>query len=416
MNTVRHPLSLALATLLVALPASSAPTAGPPTQVWIDVATHDIAGMPDLGAMGGMAGFAGKMMGGKADAGSRLYPQAQRPALAGKLFDVALYNRLKPGLEAQQSIPAGLGLGKSLTLLPPTSNPDGRRDDPSQTEDVEMTIHEYWGCGAGVRKGQPNTFKVKVKGGQVQTEGSMAKGRYAPDRDIDTGPAYALWPNRKSGQRVGSNASLTGQHHITGDGVPASLTFQLGQSADFMPKIALNHSGGLADAVPVTWQPVDRARAYFLHAFAMRDPRTVVLWSSAEVAGVGDGIVNYLTGSQIDKWLKEKLLLPASTGSCTIPQGIFNGTGEGAGMAPLNMIAYGPETNITWPERPADPKQPWNPEWNVRIRTKSTSTAILGMDMSGMDDDAQPGQDSQPPEEDEGVGKKLLKGLLKRGL
>ena len=60
MNLHRHPVPLVLATaLLVALPASSAPS-GPPTQVWIDVATHQMAGMPDLGALGGMAN---RMMG-----------------------------------------------------------------------------------------------------------------------------------------------------------------------------------------------------------------------------------------------------------------------------------------------------------------------------------------------------------------
>ena len=55
MNPIRHPLTLALAAAVsVALPASSAPP-GPETQVWIDVATHHQAGMPDMGSMmGGM--------------------------------------------------------------------------------------------------------------------------------------------------------------------------------------------------------------------------------------------------------------------------------------------------------------------------------------------------------------------------
>ena len=80
------------------------------------------------------------------------------------------------------------------------------------------------------------------------------------------------------------------------------------------------------------------------------------------------------------------------------------------------MVAYGPETNLAWPPRPADPKQPWKPEWNVRVRTKSTTTAMLGMDMSGMGNDTKSDDGRQQPEEDEGVGKKLLKGLFKRGL
>ncbi|WP_313928115.1 hypothetical protein, partial [Pseudoxanthomonas sp.] len=60
----RTPLTLALATaLVVALPASSAPPAGPETQVWIDVATHSMAGLPEMGMLGGLAGK--MMVGGK---------------------------------------------------------------------------------------------------------------------------------------------------------------------------------------------------------------------------------------------------------------------------------------------------------------------------------------------------------------
>jgi hypothetical protein len=72
------------------------------------------------------------------------------------------------------------------------------------------------------------------------------------------------------------------------------------------------------------------------------------------------------------------------------------------------MIAYGPESNIAWPPKPADPKLAWNPEWNVRVRTKSTTTAMLGMDLAAMGQ-GQPQQ--QQPQEKKSM-KTLLKGLL----
>ena len=112
------------------------------------------------------------------------------------------------------------------------------------------------------------------------------------------------------------------------------------------------------------------------------------------------------------------MLLPPTATSCAIPQGIFKPTGnsaaQGGGMASVNLIAYGPETNIAWPPRPADPKQPWNPEWNVRVRTKSTAGAILGMDLSGMNAGNRDGDGDgkEPPQEKEGKGKKLLKGIF----
>ena len=112
MHIAQRPLSLALAaTLLVALPASSAPPSGPPTQVWIDVATHSIAGMPDLGIMGGLAS---RMMG-TADQGPTGYPQSRNvPAATGKVLDIAMYNSLRPGVAAEDQVPAGLAVGKSL--------------------------------------------------------------------------------------------------------------------------------------------------------------------------------------------------------------------------------------------------------------------------------------------------------------
>lgn len=405
-------LSLTIATpLLLVLPASSAQQAGPPTQVWIDVATHQMAGMPDMGALGGMAS---RMMA-SASAGQLQYPDTRFPTGSGKFLDVALHNRLNPGTPAEQAVPAGLGLGATLPLLPPTERPPAPRGNQPGSEighmaDGEMRMLFYWGCGAGVRSGQPREFSVSVKNGKVQVSGEPQQGRYAPDRDIDPDPSYALWPNRQARQRAPANASLVGAHRITGAGVPESLKFELTRSADFMPAIALTSSGTPATAMELSWRPVDHARAYFLHAVGARG-RDMVLWSSAEVPDAGLGVMQYLTGSTIDRWLKEKVLLPTSTTSCTIPSGIFSE--EGAGM--LSMIAYGPETNIAWPPRPADPKQAWNPEWNVRVRTKSTASAILGMDLSGaMQDSADPERADQQDAPEDGKTKKLLRGLLRR--
>jgi hypothetical protein len=184
-----------------------------------------------------------------------------------------------------------------------------------------------------------------------------------------------------------------------------------------MPRIALRSQGGAEDAIAVDWQPVDRAQAYFLSAFGARSEHEFVMWSSSETAGAGMELMNYLTGSNIDKWLKQKVLLPTSASSCTVPKGIFAGSAGGAtqggmgGMGMLTMIAYGPETNIAWPPKPSNPKTPWNPEWNVRVRTKSTASALLGMDMDGMQqDNGQPQQQQKKP----GV-RGLLKGILGGG-
>lgn len=425
---------IALATTLLALPAASQQGKTPPTNLYIDVATHNMAGMPDMGAMmGGLGGFMAKRMGG-GEAFKPAYPSTRAAGMTGQYLDIALHNALKPGVEAQELVPAGLNLGRSLTLLPFQPNGHGKTTSEIGTvPDVELQIREYWGCGAAVRAGQPKLASIKVKGGlidpkkgaagmggvSVESSGSLSRGLYVPDRDIDLKPGLVYWPNPKHGRQVPAGARLAGGHQITGSGIPASMSFNVDEAADFMPKLALRAQGEAADAVALGWPSVARARAYFITGMRMEMASersyTLTVWSSAEVPGAGSELHAYLTGGSIDKWLKQKILLPASATSCVVPKGIFTSAAAGeAGMVPamLMMTAYGPEHWITYPPKPADPKQPWNPEWSVRLRAKSTATAMLGLDFGemGMPQDEGDGGKT-PPQKRPGM-KGLLKGLL----
>ncbi len=434
----RHALYAVLAATLVVLPAASQQGKTPPTNLYIDVLTHNMAGMPDMGGMmGGLGGFMAKRMAGDGG-GKPTYPTARAGSMTGQYLDIALHNALKPGVEATDMIPPGLNLGEALTLVPiDPSKPTEGGTPAGKIPDVEVKITEYWGCGAAVRPGQPKVATFKLKGGNkaidpknpmgslqgvdFQSTGSLSKGLYVPDRDIDLKPGWVYWPNRKHGKQVPSGARLAGQHRLTGNGIPASMQFQVEQSADFMPKLALRTQGEATDAVGLSWPSVDRARAYFISGMHMQvlgeNSYALTTWSSAETAGAGSELHAYLSGSYLDKWLKQKILLPASTTSCTIPKGILAGAsnmqGEQATMpGMLMMTAYGPESWITYPPKPADPKQPWNPEWSVRLRAKSTATAMLGIDfgdMQQMDEGNGPQQQQKKPSM-----KGLLKGLLGR--
>lgn len=404
------PCSAIAAALLLALPSSAAAPSAPPTRVWIDVATHHMAGMPDMEAMGGLGAMAARMAGGPQQA--LRYPDTRMPMMTGRYLDIALHNSLNPGVAAQQQVPAGLGLGNTLPLLPPVR--EGRpveRDEPWQPPEGQQRILFYWGCGSDVRTGQPRVLSLSAKDGKVEFSGQMQRGRYAPDRDIEPDPKYALWPNPQARQRVPRSGSLVGGHHITGAGVPASLQFELQQTADFMPAIDLRSSGTADTGLAFSWPAVDRAQGYFLHAVGIKG-KDVVIWSSAEVPEAGQGLVDYLPGSHLQRWLREKVLLPASTTSCTIPKGIYQAAGEDGGGGIVSMIAYGPETQIVWPPKPADPKQAWKPEWSVRVRTKSTAGAMLGMDLSGLGADQPADPDAEQAPKESGP-KKLLRGLLR---
>jgi len=415
-NAARAGIAVAIVGALLALPAASQQAKGPKTQLWLDVATHSMPGMPDMSS--GMGGAAMRMFGGEAM--QVHYGSARYAGMPGKYLDIALLNQLNPGREADDLIPAGMQLGKTLPLLPPKAivKPElGGSTKGMADGNAKARILIYWGCGLTVRPGQPKEIKFEVKNGKVIGDtsawGKAMQGRYAPDRTVDVGPSYALWPNEKHRKQVPDGGSLVGNHHIVGDKVPESLKFDLTQQQDFMPKIALTSSGDLAGGQTWNWRPVDRANGYFLNAMGMQDD-AMVFWSSSEVADVGSGLIDYLTPSTVDKWIREKVLLAPSVTSCAIPKGIFAGNGKQAAGGVMQMIAYGPESHIAYPPKPSDPKlaAKWNPEWNVRVRNKSTATAMLGMSVDASEQ--QQMTEDGTPKPPENKAKRLLKGLLGR--
>ena len=397
MNPVRISV-LALAVAALAAPGASQ-SAGKDKlpKLYIDVATHDMAGMPG-GGLGRMAmGMFGK--------GEVRYGMTRAPGMPGYYMDIALHTGANPAPEASQAIPSGLRLGKSLPLLPPppersTSGNDGGMGQGIADGNASSRILIYWGCGTEVRKGQPREIRISVRNGKADVSGSMPQGRSSPVKAITPGREYALWPNERSHKPVPDRASLVGEHQVSGPGVPESMRFAIEQAHDFMPKIDLSSSGGGASATRLAWKPVDRATGYFLNAMGQRDD-AIVMWSSAEMAEPGSGLMDDLPEATVAKWIKEKVLLSPQVSDCAIPAGIF---GEGAGLT--QMIAYGPERQMTWPPKPAKAPASWQPEWALRVRTKSTTMLPGGLSAGG-------GQEQQAPAEKVNPAK-LLKGLFGR--
>ena len=63
-----------------------------------------------------------------------------------------------------------------------------------------------------------------------------------------------------------------------------------------------------------------------------------------------------------------------------------------APSAITQLVAYGGEANFVYPPRPQDPKVTWNQQWVVKVRYRSVTSSMLGMEeMGGMD-----GGDDEP--------------------
>ena len=269
-------------------------------------------------------------------------------------------------------------MGASLTLLPVQAQPQTQNRQPHESADdipqqPKGRILFYWGCSETVRTGQPRVMDFAKSG--VEDYGKFMMGRAVRDTGAKATPGHAIWPNEKQRQSVPAEASLVGQHALSGEGLPASLKFAISQQQDFMRKMDLTGRGGGASATGVSWQSVPTARAYFLSAMSGSD-NEMVIWSSSDLPEPGWGLMDYASNANVDKWLKEKVLLPATQTQCAIPAGIF-AKSEGA---MLRGIAYGQELNLAHPPRPTDKRIAWEPEWAARVRVKSVAMLPLGED------------------------------------
>ena len=416
-----------------ALAQQSAQVVKPPVaQAWIDVATFSGLGMPMGMGMPGAGGGGGNPMsalggmfggGGGSGAGQNRFGNTQSMA-AGRWVDVTLTTRNNPQLaEAQQAVPPGF-LSPPLRLQSP-KEARGTAPDPGDDRTVEPD-HErpkgkmllYWGCGETVRAGQP--VVVDFATASAADLARAFQSRRATQRGTHSAAGRPLWPSAVDARMVPPPASLVGEHAFSGQGVPEGFRFQLPPAQDLMAPIALKQQKSPSGSTLLEWQSLPTARAYFVSAMGGRGQNEMVVWSSSEVPDMGFGLLDYQTNGAVDRWLGERVLLAPQTTRCAVPKGVFPDDG-----AMLRMIAFGNELNLAQPPRPADPKQPWEPLWAVKVRVKSVAMAMLGMDMSdmggGRTGGGAPGQPPPPPESGSGEQQPkmpgvadVLKGILGR--
>jgi hypothetical protein len=332
----------------------------PVAQYVMDVSTLRIAGMDEM---------------------PTLSDRATLGATPGRRLDLAITTQRKPaGTQATQAIPAGLAMGSSLTLLPAPAAPTNSstaasHDDSSDVmpEKPRGRILMYWGCGEAVRSGQPKILDATNT--RPEAYAQFMRGRATPERGAAMPTGRAVWPNAASNERIPANASLQGQHAVSGDGIPAGLQFTVGEAQDFLPPLDISASGNRAQAITLRWTAQAQARAYFFNAMG-GSADDMVLWSSAESPEPGWGLMDYLSPTNLTRWLADKTLLPTSQTECAIPSGIF-AKSQGA---MVQGIAYGQELTLVEPPRPKNKKIAWAPDWSAQIRVKSITLLPLDND------------------------------------
>lgn len=377
----------------------------------------DVSTTSGIGAMGtGMGGAMSMMFGGGKNA-----EQRQLELRLGSTLGPT-----PPPAKADHFMPEGMKLGLSVPLVTPEPVKPGKpapseRDPERDFQRPKGRLLLFWGCGAKAGPGQPVILDfAKMAAGQVPP--NLFSARVPVDRSgpqFSNSRTFGDWPNAKSNKPLPKQASLIGEHRIAGSYTP-EIKFALTQ--DFMPAIKGNASELPGGATNLTWNSVAAATGYYAYTISFQgdgqDKADIVWWTSSARQEFGGGLWDWLPPATVQRLIGEKVVLPPTQTSCTIPAEVRAAGGQ---FMMTSLYAYGPEANFAYPPRPANPKLVWNPEWTARVRYRSTTTFFNGMpgmgDAAASEDEsaASDAKDKKKKKKNCGLGGAILGGVLGTG-
>jgi hypothetical protein len=305
---------------------------------------------------------------------------------------------------AEHDPPDGLGAGPVLPLVTPQAQPAHEEHEagpPPQYQQPHGKILIFWGCGEHAGPGQPFVIDFANLGAQKGGEQFMALARGlgvtpmqppSPARNA----TYGEWPNAQSQTSVPGDGSLQGAHTIKGNYTP-EIHFNLSPDQDFLPPFQLTtNTKNPSGSASLGWRHVDGAKGYFATMFGGAGQDQIVMWTSSQAGQASAfALPDYLSDGEIDRLVGNHVLMAPSQTDCTIPEEAVQAAGRGGFF---NLVAYGGESNISSPPRPAPP-QPWHVAWEVKLRYRSSTSGLVGMDLARMMG-GRGGQDpGQPPQQ-----------------
>lgn len=393
------------AAALVSATALSQPAASGPVRYTMDAATT--SGFGAMAGGGGLGALLGMMRGG-----------APQPVRTLTLRHSASTTAPKP--EADHFMPEGAGLGPFVRLLPSSQGETG--SEPGGETRFELPrgrLLLYWGCGEHAAPGQPVVIDFsKLAAGQIPPDLFLS----GPDLSDSWQPimarsaTYTTWPNTKENKVVPANASLIGAHRIAANYTPKEINFTLAE--DFMPPIRLRTASLAGGATRLAWDAVDRATGYYAWAMGAKGgerggkPLEMVWWASSKNKAFGGPLWEWIAPAAVRKLIDAGTVMPPEQRECTIPAEVIKAGGEGM---LVNFQAYGPQVEFVYPPRPADPRKPWKPEWLARVRFRSSTMLIPGMEaMIGGSDAAQESTGTAPEPKPKKPRCRGLRGLAER--
>jgi hypothetical protein len=148
----------------------------------------------------------------------------------------------------------------------------------------------------------------------------------------------------------------------------------------------------------LSWTGLDKATGYYAWVIGAKGagrggaPSELVWWASSKSQAFGGPLWDWISPAGVRKLIAAGTVMPPEQRDCTIPAEVKKASGEGM---MISLQAYGPQADFAFPARPADTRKPWNPEWIARVRFRSSTMLIPGMEGMGAGSSTQ-GTSSEP--------------------
>ncbi len=262
--------------------------------------------------------------------------------------------------------PSNLQQGDSMNLdlfRPKPAEPGGGggTNSPGGSSDSnqDFTIKIYWGSSATVQAGQPKVFSL----GTMTMDQKMEMGRRMrgmnPAGLMGGGPGGGVggnyfykdgwttgyWPTESQPGDIPDEATLPGTYTLN-TSFAGNVSIDAPSNVDFLAPIELTSPDlgtkpNMAEAISYQWNAIPNALGEFATMMGMEGKNTLILWSSSEVyveqlmADMG-----YLQMAEVNNMVNQKVFMPGSSTSATVPAGIF----QNCDFAMFNMVGYGPGT------------------------------------------------------------------------
>ena len=291
-----------------------------------------------------------------------------------------------PKPEANHFMPKGAGLGASVKLLPPPPQGRGEGEGEMQFERPSGRLLLYWGCGERAPKCQPVVIDFdKLAKGEIPPGLFMSGVDLAEDWQVGIANSrtYTSWPNGSDRKSVPATGSLLGAHRIAAN-YSKEIAFTLGD--DFMPPLQASTSNAAGGGSKLAWTGLEKATGYYAWAMGAKDtgrggtPTEMVWWASSKQQAFGGPLWDWISPAGVRKLIAAGTVMPPEQRDCTVPAEVIKASGEGL---MISLQAYGPQADFAYPPRPADTRKAWNPEWIARVRFRSSTMLIPGMEGMG---------------------------------